>query len=107
MTAEATTDGTRRPRPGVADLPRSTTFRMPSQLVRLHAELERIRSRHGLAIDEAERCTLRIAAVAAPVHGPDGVLGAISLAIPGPVPAHDLAPLVVLAARRATRGLDG
>lgn len=79
--------------------------RSPSRLARLHAELERIRSRHGLAIDEAERCALRIAAVAAPVHGPDGVVGAISLAIPHPVPAHDLAPLVVLAARRVTRAL--
>jgi DNA-binding IclR family transcriptional regulator len=79
--------------------------RTPQQLARLHAELERVRSRHGLAIHQAERCTLGITAVAAPVHGPTGAVGAISVAVRDGAPAQDLAPLVVLAARRASRAL--
>ena len=41
--------------------------RTPQQVSRLHLELDGIRARHGLAIRTAERCTLGITAIAAPV----------------------------------------
>ncbi|MFT4082130.1 MAG: IclR family transcriptional regulator [Nocardioides sp.] len=78
--------------------------RTSGQLAQLHAELDRIRTRHGLAIDSAEQCVLGITAIAAPVHGPDGVLGAISLAVRDGA-TDQLAPLVALAARRASQAL--
>jgi len=76
-----------------------------AQLTRLHAELDQIRSRHGLAISAAEKCGMGITAVAAPVHGTRGVVGTISLSCRNGTPARDLAPLVVMAARRVSRAL--
>lgn len=79
--------------------------RTQAQLSQLHADLDRIRSRRGLAIDTGERCTMGITAAAAPIYGPDGICGAISLSIRKGLSAHDLAPWVLLGARRVSRAM--
>lgn len=76
--------------------------RTPAQMSRLHGDLERIRARKGLAMDTGERCVMGIAAAAAPVYGPEGVCGAISLSVRNGVSAREFAPLVVLGARRVS-----
>jgi DNA-binding IclR family transcriptional regulator len=84
-----------------------TRPRTHDQLSRLHAELDQIRLRQGLAIDAAEHCGMGITAVAAPVFGARGVLGTVSLSCRNGTPARVLAPMVVMAARRASRTLRG
>ncbi len=79
--------------------------RTGSQLAALHHELSQIRGRNGLAIDAAEQCGMGITAVAAPIHGRTGVLGTISIATRDGANSRDLAPLVVVAARRVSRAL--
>lgn len=77
--------------------------RSPRQLSRLHRELEQIRGRRGLAIDTAERCGMGITAVAAPIFGRTGPVGSVSVASMNGAPARDMAPLVVVAARRISQ----
>ena len=77
-----------------------------ANLSRLHGQLNRVRQRHGLAFARGTRCRLAIASVAAPVIGPHGPVGAIS------VVGHQdrlrpalVAPLVLAAARRTSQAL--
>lgn len=65
----------------------------------LHQELNRIRSRRGLAFERAE-CFPDIACVAAAVRCDDGLLASISLVGDADTPLERVAPLVVDAARR-------
>lgn len=81
--------------------------RSARQLSRLHLELEQIRGRRGLAIDPAERCGMGITAVAAPIFGSDGPVGSVSVATTNGAPARDMAPLVVVAARRISQAYAG
>ncbi|MVU82862.1 helix-turn-helix domain-containing protein [Nocardia sp. ET3-3] len=81
------------------------TTRRPDHLRQLHSRLHRTRTRHGLAVSEADRCPMRIVSIAAPVLHPDGaVLGAISATGPG-LRVDRLGPLVLAAARRTTEAL--
>lgn len=79
--------------------------RTPEQMSRLHSDLDRIRARKGLAMDSGEHFVMGIAAAAAPVYGPDGVAGAISLAVRNGVSAREFAPWVVLGARRVSHAM--
>jgi DNA-binding IclR family transcriptional regulator len=81
-------------------------FRSRTALAELHARLNRIRGSHGLEFVPGDRCEQSISAVAAPIFGPDGITGAISLACPGPVELANVAPLVWSAARRTAGKLD-
>ncbi|NLU83478.1 helix-turn-helix domain-containing protein [Rhodococcus sp. HNM0569] len=76
-----------------------------ADLSALHAQLSRIRQRRGIAFAPGEKCPLRISAVAAPVIGPDGAVGAVSVASCGVVELGMLAPLVFSAARHIARTL--
>lgn len=74
-------------------------------LDRLHAHLNWIRRKQGLAFADSSRCPLGIGAVAAPIVGPNGMRGAISLA------GHALqleyvAPAVAAAAKRTAHALS-
>lgn len=65
----------------------------------LHAELARIRSRHGLAYDDQE-LVVNLAGIAAPILSTDGSMAGLSLT--GPAPAERLtrmAPFLTRAAR--------
>ncbi|WP_141014792.1 IclR family transcriptional regulator [Nocardioides sambongensis] len=70
----------------------------------LHQELTRIRGRHGIAFERGE-CFPEIACVAAAVRGPEGAVGAISLVGDAGTQLERVAPLVLDAARQATRTL--
>ncbi|CAM3345446.1 IclR family transcriptional regulator [Nocardioides dubius] len=74
-------------------------------LPRLHTQLNSIRRQHGLAVDSAEHCSMGITAVAAPIIGPSGAVGAISLAGKQSLPLDRIAPMVVHAARRTAEAL--
>lgn len=78
--------------------------RRPLDLPRLHKQLNTIR-RNGLAYDSAESCPMGIAAIAAPILGPDGAVGAISLASKRSLPLDRVAPMVAHAARMTTEAL--
>ncbi len=65
----------------------------------LHRELTRVRSRQGAALDRGE-CHADLCCVAAPVLGPDGPLGAVSLVGDPAVNVERLVPLVLGVARR-------
>lgn len=67
-------------------------------LPRLHDQLNNIR-RTGLAYDSADKCSLGIAAIAAPIMGPDGAVGAISLATKHALSLERVAPMLAHAAR--------
>lgn len=79
--------------------------RQAPDLPRLHEQLNFIRRQHGLAVDPADQCPTGITAIAAPIVGPDGVVGAISLAGKRALPLDRVGPMVALAARRTTRTL--
>lgn len=81
------------------------TPRSIDDLVVLHGELNRIRSRRGLAFERAEAVP-QIACVAAPVRGPDGPLAAISLVGNAGAALEKVAPLVVDAARQVSTALQ-
>lgn len=72
-------------------------------LVRLHAQLNQVRRKHGLAYAPIENCSSGIGSVAAPILGPDGSVGAISAATRGAVPLDTVAPMVAFAARRTSQ----
>lgn len=76
-------------------------------VVTLHHELARIRSRHGLAYD-AEELTIGLCSIAAPITtGDDEVAG---LSLTGAVPVQQLqrtAPFVIRAAGRISQQLSG
>jgi DNA-binding IclR family transcriptional regulator len=74
-------------------------------IAELHAELSRIRQHHGVAYSCAEHCSMGISSLAAPVLGPDGAVGAISIAARRSLPLRRLAPLLVDAARYTSRQL--
>ncbi|WP_235736428.1 IclR family transcriptional regulator [Nocardioides alcanivorans] len=72
-------------------------------LVALHRQLSMIRNQQGVAIDSADQCAMGITAIAAPIMGPDGVAGAISLAGRNQLPLDRIAPMVTRAGRQAAR----
>lgn len=74
-------------------------------LPRLHSQLNLIRRQRGVAIDDAERCSMGITAVAAPIIGPHGAVGAISVAGKNGLRMDRLAPMVAHAARRTSATL--
>lgn len=78
---------------------RTMTGRTVPGLDALHAELHRVRGRHGIAFERGEYAA-EVACVAAPVRGPDGPIGAISLVGQPSTPLERVAPLVLDAARR-------
>lgn len=71
----------------------------------VHADLNRIRSRHGIAVNPADRCPGRIGAVAAPILGPRGAVGAVSVGFPGSTRLDGVVPMVAFAARRVSETL--
>lgn len=82
----------------------SARRRRALDLPRLHDQLNNIR-RTGLAYDSADHCPLGITAVAAPVMGPDGAVGAISIAARKPLPLERVAPMLAQAARLTAEAL--
>lgn len=80
------------------------TARTIGNLPVLHQELGRIRSRNRLAFERAE-CTPHISCVGAAVRGPDGPIGAISLAGDLRAPLERLAPLVLNAVQAVARAV--
>jgi DNA-binding IclR family transcriptional regulator len=75
----------------------------PLDVPRLHEQLQRIRQRNGLSWHEVRRHGSEISAIAAPVLGPEGAVGAIALADQGALRLGPAAPLVVAAARRTSQ----
>ncbi len=75
--------------------------RRQPELVTLHRQLNLIRNQRGVAVDSAERCSMGITAIAAPIIGPRGVVGAISLAGKNRLPLDRIAPMVARAGRRS------
>lgn len=76
----------------------------PLNLPRLHDELNNIR-RTGLAFESAAQCALGITALAAPIMGPTGAVGAISIASKHSLSIERAAPLVARAARLTASAL--
>ncbi|MEE2058461.1 IclR family transcriptional regulator [Rhodococcus artemisiae] len=71
----------------------------------LHTRLNRIRQRHGLDVIPRRACHMAISSVAAPITGPYGVEGAISVSCVGTVELSNIAPMVFSATRRISRAL--
>lgn len=80
------------------------TNRTIGDLGTLHHELNRIRQRHGLAVDRGE-CVPAIACAAAAIRGPEGPMGSISLVGDIQTPLEKVAPVVVDAARQVSSKL--
>jgi DNA-binding IclR family transcriptional regulator len=74
-------------------------------IIALHTELSWIRQHHGVAYSYAEHCSMGISSVAAPVKGPNGAVGAISIAARRNMPLQRLAPMLVDAARYTSQQL--
>jgi DNA-binding IclR family transcriptional regulator len=72
----------------------------------LHQELSRIRGRNGLAVERGE-CFAGIGCVGAAVRGPDGPIGAVSIAGEVSVQLERLAPLVIGTANAVAAALLG
>lgn len=85
----------------VGDGIRARTGRTIADLQALHQELNRVRSRRGLAVERGE-CFDDIACVAAAIHAPEGPIGAISLVGDSRTPLERVAPLVLDAARQVS-----
>ncbi|MDN5894504.1 MAG: IclR family transcriptional regulator [Nocardioides sp.] len=83
----------------------SVRHRKEVDLVALHSELDRIRKGRGIAVVPADRCVMGITALAAPVRGPHGVVGTISLAGRDLPPLQAVAPMVTAAARMTAQAL--
>ncbi|HTW18413.1 MAG TPA: IclR family transcriptional regulator [Nocardioides sp.] len=81
--------------------PRAMTGRTIADLDALHQELNRVRARHGLAVERQE-CFEDIACVAAAIRAPEGPIGAISLVGDSSTPLERIAPLVLDAARQVS-----
>lgn len=77
-----------------------------ADLEALHAELGRIRSRNGLAVERGEYVP-EIACVAASIRGPRGPVGAVSLVAGAGTTVERVGPLVLDTARRITLDLFG
>lgn len=77
------------------------TGRTIADLEALHHELNRVRSRGGLAVERGE-CFENISCVAAAVHSPEGPIGAISLVGDADTPLERVAPVVLDAARQVS-----
>lgn len=88
----------------VGDQLRTMTGNTVADLPALHRELNRVRARHGLAIERGE-CYPDIACAAAAVHGPDGPIAAISLVGDARTPLERVGPLVLEATRRVSAEL--
>lgn len=73
---------------------------------RLHAELTRIRGRHGIAGDRAPG-SARTTSIAVAVCGPDGPIAAISLDAPGGLDPASVAPMLLDVSRVIARELFG
>ncbi len=82
------------------------TGRTIGDLATLHQELNRVRSRNGIAFEHGESFP-DIACVAAAVRGPEGPLGAISLVGDMSVRVEQIAPLVLRAVRTVSTELFG
>ncbi|WP_230420826.1 IclR family transcriptional regulator [Actinomadura soli] len=78
------------------------TDRTIGELGTLHQELHRVRQRRGLAFERGESHP-GIACVAAAIRGAEGPVAGISLAGDIRAPLENVAPLVVTAAREASR----
>lgn len=77
------------------------TTRTVRDLEALHQELNRVRTRGGLAIERGE-CFDDIACVAAAIHSPEGPIAAISLVGDVSTPLERVAPIVIDAARQVS-----
>lgn len=84
----------------------SQRHRLPD-FATLHRQLNLIRAQRGVAIDSADQCAAGITAIAAPILGPDGVVGAISLATRSRLSLEKVAPMVIGATRRSAQLLAG
>ncbi|MFD6856188.1 IclR family transcriptional regulator [Rhodococcus sp. NPDC060090] len=71
----------------------------------LHCRLSRIRQRHGLDVIPRNACHMAISSVAAPITGPNGAEGAISVSCVGTVELSNIAPMVRSATRHISRAL--
>ncbi|WP_216897737.1 IclR family transcriptional regulator [Nocardia alni] len=92
-----------------ADYSGGLTRRTPRSITdgaALHHQLGRIRGGAGVAYDHGE-CFPSIGCVAAPVRGPDGPLGAISLVGGADAALQRLAPALVQAVRTVSGELHG
>ena len=85
----------------VGDDLRAMTGRTVSTLEGLHAELNRTRARHGLAIERGE-CYDDFACVAAAIQSPERPIGAISLVGDPSTQLERVGPLVLDAARQVS-----
>jgi DNA-binding IclR family transcriptional regulator len=72
---------------------------------RLHAHLNGVRRHNGVAVTRADQCTARISSAAAPIVGPRGAAGAISLALSCGRPPESVAPALSVAVRQVSRAL--
>ncbi|WP_054814734.1 IclR family transcriptional regulator [Nocardia arizonensis] len=70
----------------------------------LHADLARVRSRHGIAVQHMVSGA-RAICIAAPVRGPRGLLAAVSVLADAETRVEYLSPLVAAAARAVQRDL--
>jgi DNA-binding IclR family transcriptional regulator len=89
--------------------PRGMCGRTPRSIIDLgvlHQELRRIRTRNGLAFERGE-CSAQVSCVGAAVRGPDGPIGAISLAGDVHAGLERVAPLVLNAAHAVSRAVGG
>jgi DNA-binding IclR family transcriptional regulator len=82
------------------------TARSIGEVAVLHQELARIRGRGGLALEWGE-CFAQVGCVGAAVRGPDGPIGAISIAGDGRAVLERLAPLVIRTANAVAAKLLG
>ncbi len=71
----------------------------------LHRDLFRIRQHHGIAQWAGANRNSGISSIAAPIMGPKGPVGALSVARRGALPMSSVAPLVTEAARVTSRRL--
>ncbi|MEW2483955.1 helix-turn-helix domain-containing protein [Mycobacterium sp. NPDC049093] len=72
----------------------------------VYLAIKQARNRRGLAYHSAVNCQLGITAIAAPITGPTGTVGAISLSVRRQAEFQQLAPLLVRAARRTGQALS-
>lgn len=81
---------------------RARTRNTITDLLVMHAELRRIRGRHGLAFERDENVQ-GISGAAAAIRGPEGPIAAVSMCGPTGAPLERYAPLVLDVARRVSQ----
>ncbi len=72
---------------------------------RLHRLLGHVRNQRGIVVQPADICRMGIGTVAAPILGPRGPVGAISVAVRNGPGIERVAPLVANAARRTSTAM--